>query len=240
MAITTNFTNLKGDTGDSIVVENLVQSSVAGTDTTFDLVQKDASGATINTTAVTVQGGVAGATILTGTTAPDVADGNIGDIYINTDTDELFQKVAADDWGTASDFTGDKGDKGDKGDTGDAGAGFNAYDTTGATTYTIGTTVISSNTQWRALRESLNITPAEGDDWSEISTLSQDQFVTSIDDLSDVDTTTTAPVDGDTLVWATDEWIPGTPASGGGLFGEFDLARNAATSNIGVLRHYIQ
>ena len=47
MAITTDFTNLKGDTGDtgdSIVVENLVQSSVAGSDTTFDLVQKDASG----------------------------------------------------------------------------------------------------------------------------------------------------------------------------------------------------
>ena len=38
MAITTNFTNLKGDTGDtgdSIVVENLVQSSVAGSDTTL-------------------------------------------------------------------------------------------------------------------------------------------------------------------------------------------------------------
>ena len=171
--------------------------------------------ATINTTPVTVQGGVAGRTILTGTTAPDVADGNIGDIYINTTTDELFKKVAADDWGTASDFTGEKGDKGDKGDTGDTGTGFNAYDTTGATTYIPGNIVVSGNTQWRALRDSTNVTPVEGDDWSEISTLSQDQFVTSIDDLSDVDTTTTAPTDGDTLVWTTDEWIPGTPESSG-------------------------
>ena len=102
------------------------------------------------------------------------------------------------------------------GTTGSAGAGFAIY--ADNTLYPIGSTVIFNNTQWRALVE-VPVTntddPAEGDDWSEISTLSQDQFVTSIDDLSDVDTTTTAPVDGDTLVWTTDEWIPGTPESSG-------------------------
>ena len=53
--------------------------------------------------------------------------------------------------------------------------------------------------------------------------------IESIDDLSDVDTTTDAPSDGDTLVWSTDKWIPGTPEGGGGLFGEFELARTPLT-----------
>ena len=116
------------------------------------------------------------------------------------------------------------------GTTGSAGAGFATY--ADNTLYPIGSTVIFNNTQWRALVE-VPVTntddPVEGDDWSEISTLSQDQFVTSIDDLSDVDTTTDAPSDGDTLVWSTDKWIPGTPEGGGGLFGEFELARTPLT-----------
>jgi hypothetical protein len=41
---------------------------------------------------------------------------------------------------------------------------------------------------------------------------------TTINRLDDVDTATTAPVDGDTLVWnaANSLWVPGAPAGGGG------------------------
>jgi len=41
---------------------------------------------------------------------------------------------------------------------------------------------------------------------------------TSIDALSDVDTTTSAPVDGQTLVWSSagSKWLPGTISGGGG------------------------
>jgi hypothetical protein len=38
----------------------------------------------------------------------------------------------------------------------------------------------------------------------------------AIDDLSDVDTTTSAPTDGDHLEWATDKWQPAAPSGGGG------------------------
>jgi hypothetical protein len=42
--------------------------------------------------------------------------------------------------------------------------------------------------------------------------------VTSIDALSDVDTTTSAPADGQTLVWSSagGKWLPGTISGGGG------------------------
>lgn len=43
-----------------------------------------------------------------------------------------------------------------------------------------------------------------------------------IDILADVDTTTTPPADGDTLVWnaTLGQWIPGTPAGGGSAGGD--------------------
>jgi hypothetical protein len=47
-------------------------------------------------------------------------------------------------------------------------------------------------------------------------TISAGATVTSIDDLSDVDTTTDAPVGGDVLEWnGTDNWVPAAPTTGG-------------------------
>lgn len=56
-----------------------------------------------------------------------------------------------------------------------------------------------------------------------------DQGVTlELDDLADVDTTTTAPTDGDTIVWddSSGLWVPGTGAGGGG--GTIDLEEDGS------------
>lgn len=40
--------------------------------------------------------------------------------------------------------------------------------------------------------------------------------VKQLDDLTDVDTSTTAPAVGDTLTWNGSDWVPGAPSTGGG------------------------
>lgn len=46
----------------------------------------------------------------------------------------------------------------------------------------------------------------------------------SVGDLNDVDTTTTAPVEGDTLVWRTSQFVPEAPSGGGGGGNPWTLA----------------
>ena len=52
----------------------------------------------------------------------------------------------------------------------------------------------------------------------QITAASNGTSVSSIDDLSDVDTSTITPVDGQALVWSQSdgEWVPGTVSGGGG------------------------
>ena len=156
------------------------------------------------TRTVLVQGGKRGTEVTTGDGAPDDTNGVQGDIYLDTGTDQIYVKDSDSAWGAAdSDFTGTRGasianvtgtstavqfvdsDGVDVGSAldlkGDAGSGFNAYDTTGNTTYAIGDTVISNNaddtpvpTHWRALTGSTDVTPVEGVNWSELITKSQD------------------------------------------------------------------
>jgi len=69
--------------------------------------------------------------------------------------------------------------------------------------------------------------------------------VTSIDALSDVDTTTSAPTNGQTLVWssASSKWLPGTISGGGGgtlaaraaVAGTTASLANAATGNLTIV-----
>jgi hypothetical protein len=68
--------------------------------------------------------------------------------------------------------------------------------------------------------------------------------VTSIDALSDVDTTTSAPTDGQTLVWSSagSKWLPGTISGGGGgtlaaraaVAGTTASLANTATGNLTI------
>ncbi len=59
-------------------------------------------------------------------------------------------------------------------------------------------------------------------DWDETDAaddafiLNKPSIPSSVDDLSDVDTTTSAPSTGDVLEWDGSNWVPGTPATGGG------------------------
>ena len=210
MAITTNFTNLKGN---AIGVISTTVGVNPGDDTIIILgaVLPDGTEVTPNDrTTVTVQGGRAGTVTTASTLVPIDADGTDGDIHIKTDTDDLYVKASG-SWGTPTDLTGATGDTGlgysnvelnsdntitftgsegnsdittgsVKGDKGDAGSGFNSW-TTG-TDYAQGDTVVSGDTQWRALRiiddtddggvARNTITPVEGDNWSELITRSQD------------------------------------------------------------------
>jgi len=56
-------------------------------------------------------------------------------------------------------------------------------------------------------------------------------LVASIDDLTDVDTTTVAPTDGQALLWSTSgsEWIPGTVVAGIGDLSDVDTTTTAPT-----------
>ena len=173
MAITTNFTNLKGN---SIEVVSTTTGTNPGDDTIIFLGEFLPNGTEVTPnvrTEVTVQGGRAGTVTTASLLAPVDADGADGDIHIKTDTDDLYVKVSG-TWGTPTDLTGATGAPGAgysnvsldsssqlvftgtggnadvttgslKGDKGNAGSGFNAYDTTGNTTYNIGDTVISNN-----------------------------------------------------------------------------------------------
>lgn len=72
-----------------------------------------------------------GADILTGEGPPDIADGAVDQLYLDTVSDNVYKKVASDDWGDpianlkgSRGLTGENGEKGDPGDEGPAGEGF--------------------------------------------------------------------------------------------------------------------
>lgn len=56
----------------------------------------------------------------------------------------------------------------------------------------------------------------DGTVWAELATGGGGGGATAIDDLTDVDTTTTAPSVGDVLEWDGSNWVPAAPSGGGG------------------------
>lgn len=59
-------------------------------------------------------------------------------------------------------------------------------------------------------------------------------LMASIDDLTDVDTTTTTPSINDVLTWTGSEWEPAAPGGGGG--GETNTASNVNVGGVGVFK----
>ena len=164
MAIVTNFTNLKGNTGNSLRVISTTPGAAAGEDTVVILGEfladgtvlfvpsgtcvitgqadqtiaelhctdldgtwtvADPAGTIQSTRAVVVQGGIRGVRLHSGTPTPiggidadgsagitEVADSLVGDIFLETDEDRLYERVAdnpGETWNFLSDFTGQRG-----------------------------------------------------------------------------------------------------------------------------------
>ena len=82
-----------------------------------------------------------------------------------------------------------------------------------------------------------SITTIEGD----ITTIETTLANLSIDDLTDVDTSTTPPTDGQALVWvdADSEWAPGNVASGGGSVFSGALVKKSADQTAANYSGYI-
>lgn len=68
-----------------------------------------------------------------------------------------------------------------------------------------------------------DIAQYDGTEWVNIPFPAPDLSNSSLDDLSDVDTTTDAPGAYDALVWNGNAWVPGTPAGGGTDIGDSSI-----------------
>jgi len=66
-------------------------------------------------------GGAGGSEFIIKAGAPTSSDGEDGDVYVNADNGQLYEKEDG-SWVVKADLKGDKGDKGEKGDTGAKGA----------------------------------------------------------------------------------------------------------------------
>jgi len=86
----------------------------------------------ISPTGPTGATGTAGATWLTGADDPVSGTGSVGDFYINSTSDEWFEKTDVTTWTSSGDFTGDTGVAGPTGSQGDTGA-TGSQGSTGAT-----------------------------------------------------------------------------------------------------------
>jgi hypothetical protein len=147
--------------------------------------------------------GTDGNSVLNGTVDP-TTEGVDGDFYINTFTNTIFGPKAT-TWPAGVSLIGPAGNDGTDGVNGEDGRGIVTIDKTdgdgseGTTdTYTITYTDDSTSTF-----EVYN--GADGNP-------------TALEDLTDVDTITLAPTDGQALVWngTSSKWVPGTVSGGGG------------------------
>ena len=199
MAIATNFANLKGD---SINIKSVTNNTDAGADNIITLAQYLPDGTEVSGTEqpITVNGGVRGVSLHSGTPTPiggiaadssigtdAVANSIVGDIFLETDEDRLYERVAdnpGETWRFLSDFTGDRG-----------ASITNVTGTPEAVQF-----VDSDGVDVGA---PLNLKGEKGDDG--------DISASSIDALSDVDTTTIDPGNGDILTFDGSNWVSQTP-----------------------------
>ena len=290
------FDGFKGDTGNSLRVISTIPGAAAGDDTVVVLGEFLPDGTEVSNTTVTVQGGVRGVSLHSGTPTPVNAletDGTIGeavntvpnslvgDLFLETDEDRLYERVAdsteqdvsdaaaevptrviveGETWSFLSDFTGEKGDAAtiavgtvatvaadadatvsNSGTTSDAVLNFNIPQGADGTDADIinfvfqdaatapaspadsaGVPVGWVDTAPATVTNTLYTvqgtqTEGIGDfNWGTVIKLSGDDgdiSASSIDALSDVDTTTIDPVDGDILTFDGSNWVSQTPTT---------------------------
>ena len=90
--------------------------------------------------------GTNGATWFMGSGEPSASQGNVGDLYLDTASGNVYQKASSSDWGAPiADITGPQGPKGDKGDTGATGEQGAAGPAGTSVTTGSGAPVVSAN-----------------------------------------------------------------------------------------------
>jgi hypothetical protein len=136
-------------------------------------------------------GGGGGNTILNGGGAPSTGLGANGDFYIDTVADAIYGPKTAGAWGAATPLVGSQGPAGPKGDTGDTGPAGAAGPA--------GPGVPTGGTTGQFLRKSSGTDYDAG--WETVG----------LDDLDGVDLTSSAPSDGEALVYdaISGDWVPG-------------------------------
>ncbi len=85
--------------------------------------QKSPNGVTASPSVAPGKDGADGSKILMGKTEPDALVGQIGDMYLNTLTGDIYQKKTGKGWEPQGNIKGTKGDRGEKGDASHFGFG---------------------------------------------------------------------------------------------------------------------